>query len=55
MMKYEISRDPRRLPSAEECRKTTELLNKDSKDTPLDTAALKRAMGDSEKAPYQQP
>jgi hypothetical protein len=55
MMKYETSRDPRRLPSAEECRKTTELLNKDSKDTPLDSAALKQAMGDLEKAPYQRP
>jgi hypothetical protein len=52
MMKYEISRDPRRLPNAEECRKTTELLNKDSQDVPLDSAALKRATDDLGKAPY---
>jgi hypothetical protein len=55
MMKHEISRDPRRLPSAEECRKTTELLNKDSKDAPLDSAALKQAMDDLGKAPQQRP
>jgi hypothetical protein len=55
MMKNEIIRDPRRLPSEEECIKTTDQLNKDSKDAPLDSAALKQAMDDLGKVPQQRP
>jgi hypothetical protein len=40
-MRYEMRRDPRRLPSAEECRKTTELLNTDAKEVPVESVALK--------------